>query len=210
MSKATKLTGKQVKELLAKANGIYVAKNISDILTDYFSKANFTVTDDGLEIAVNQFTTIKLPIADDFDNYFNYAVAGENDDEEWDSSTYFDYKFYVEGYMLCFYVKDKGDTLTLEQLKELVETKRISAFRAESIDGGSFSISLSECIIDVDTKSYSPKIELITNDSNIILDSEIINEIYNDSDDSDSICYRIEFNNGAPDITIEPRYGYTL
>lgn len=208
MSKVSKFTGTQVKELLAKVKGIYVAKNITDILTDYFSASDLVITDDGLEIAVNQFTTIKLPIAEE--SYINYAIDGENDDEEWDGSTYFDYKFYIEGYMICFNVKDKGNTLTLEQLKELVETKRIRAFRAESIDGGSFSISASECIIDVDIESYSPKIELITNDSNIILDSEIINAIYNDSDCADDICYRIEFNNGVPDITIEPRYGYTL
>lgn len=206
MSKATKLTGTQVKELLAKVKGIYVAKNITDILTDYFSASDLVITDDGLEIAVNQFTTIRLPIAED--NYINYALGGENDNEEWDASTYFDYKFYIEGYMICFNTKDKGNTLTLEQLKELVETKRISAFRAESIDGGSFSISASACIIDVDIES--PKIELITNDSNIIFDEEIINAIYNDSDCADDICYRIEFSNGAPDITIEPRYGYTL
>ena len=47
---ATVLTGKQVKELLAKAvGGIYIGRH--DIMTDFYSK--YRITDDGLEELLN-------------------------------------------------------------------------------------------------------------------------------------------------------------
>ena len=57
-----KLTGSQVKELLAKSvDGIYIGRGFGEILTDYFKK--FEITDDGLKISVDDFVTLTIPIA---------------------------------------------------------------------------------------------------------------------------------------------------
>lgn len=90
-NKATKLTGAQVKELLAKAvGGIYLSRYF-DVMTDFYKK--FAVTDDGLEITVNDMLTAKIPIQNETE-YINFAVgcdiseSKDNEDtvyEEWES-----------------------------------------------------------------------------------------------------------------------------
>lgn len=70
-NEAVKVTGTQVKELLAKAvGGIYLSRYF-DVMTDFYNR--FVVTDDGLEISVNDMLTAKIPIQNDAE-YFNYAV----------------------------------------------------------------------------------------------------------------------------------------
>lgn len=91
-NKAVKVTGTQVKELLAKAvGGIYLSRYF-DVMTDFYNR--FAITDDGLEIAVNSMLTAKIPIQDDTE-YFNFAVGGDISEledcedipyEEWESS----------------------------------------------------------------------------------------------------------------------------
>lgn len=203
------LTGTQVKEVLAKVvGGIYIGKGYNEMITDFFS--DFAVTDDGLKINVDNNITVNLPIADD-DNYINYAIAGETEDEEWDGSKYFDCNFVVDGYTISFNTTDKGNMLTIEQLKELVKTDFIkNMFRVESIDGYAVSVNMNNCAVYVD----DDEVRLTTNDAEVVLDNHeyysIIDAIYNDSVESGFVCYRLEFSNNMPDITIEIEYGHRL
>ena len=36
------------------------------------------------------------------------------------------------------------------------------------------------------------------------IDKSIVDAIYNDSSEAEDVCFRIEFNNGMSDMTIEP------
>lgn len=58
--KAVKVTGTQVKELLAKAvGGIYVRKNSwHNAVTGYFHEDNYVVTDERLQMEINKVTTV--------------------------------------------------------------------------------------------------------------------------------------------------------
>lgn len=197
---AQKIKGTQVKELLAKAvGGIYVGRVFQHALTNFFS--DFSIKDDGLVIVASKFMTLTLPIADDED-YINYAVAVENDEEEWEGSVYFDYCFEIEGYKISFNESDKGDILTWEQFEELV-TKAKCLFSAVSIDGGSVSIDVSGCAIGI---SEFGEVTIVSDSTTVGLDKEIIDAIYNDSVESNEICYRIEFSNGMADININVDY----
>lgn len=194
---AQKIKGTQVKELLAKAvGGIYVGRVYQKSLTDFF--LNFSVTENGLEVTVNKFVTFTLPIADD-EEYINYAVAVENDEEEWEGSVYFDYCFEIEGYKISFNESDKGEVLTWEQFEELV-TKARCLFSVESIDGGSIYVSMSDASIGI---SDFGEIVITSDAASVNLDKEIVDAIYNDSVGANEVCYRIEFSNGMADISIE-------
>ena len=71
-NKAVKMTGAQVKDLLTKAaGGIYVSRHFG-VMTDFYKK--FAVTDGGLEIAVNDMFTAKIPIQNEAE-YINFAVG---------------------------------------------------------------------------------------------------------------------------------------
>lgn len=203
---ATKFTGKQVKELLAKAvGGIYINRGFSDILTDYFRKVE--ITDDGLKLCPDNMITVIIPI-DESEQYINYAVSGEDDetDEEWEGSTYFDYKLCIAGYTICFSVEDKGNMLTLEQLKELTDVGIYRAFEVKNMDTCSVYMDISDCTIAVNNR----EIEINSDKVNAIIDMDIIDGIYNDSSDADNVCYRLEFDNGMSDMTIEVGYRQRL
>ena len=194
---AQKIKGTQVKELLAKAvGGIYAGRVFQHALTNFFS--DFSITDDGLEIVASKFMTLTLPIADD-EEYINYAVTVENDEEEWEGSVYFDYCFEIEGYKISFNESDKGEVLTWEQFKELV-TKARCLFSVESIDGGSVYVSMSDASIGI---SDFDEIVITSDTASVNLDKEIVDAIYNDSVGANEVCYRIEFSNGMADISIE-------
>lgn len=207
---AVKVTGTQVKELLAKAvGGIYIKKSFChNAITDYLSEKSYTITDEGLKIKVNEVTTVNLPIETD-NQYINYAIGGvgsESDDpdleEEWEDSTYFDYIFNIYGYDICFNVTDKGTELTWEQFKELTDSGNYGIFEARNVDTCSIYISMNYCTIDVDEREIE-----INNSTNMIIDMDIIDGIYNDSAQDGDICYRFEFNNGTSDMEIEVAYG---
>lgn len=206
-NKAVKVTGTQVKELLAKATGgIYVGRGFNEILTDYFDK--YGITDKGLEINANNSITLSIPI-DETEQHINYAVGGEDldADEEWEGSTYFDCKFCIGGYTVCFNVEDKGSELTWEQLKELVKTNAsFGIFNVGSIDSYLISMHINDCIINFNEHD----ITFVTDKADIVLDDDAITAIYNDSAESGDIIYRLEFDNGMPDISIEIGYGYKL
>lgn len=208
-NEAVKVTGTQVKELLAKAvGGIYLSRYF-DVMTDFYNR--FVVTDDGLEISVNDMLTAKIPIQNDAE-YFNYAVGcnvSETEDcedmpyEEWESSSYFDYKFEIANYMICFNVTEKDRKLSWEQFKELAANEQYVNYTVQNIDGGSIYIDMNHCDVhftDTDD-SYFTICSLF---ANVEIDKEIVDSIYNDAADSERICYRLEFNNGMPDMTIEP------
>ena len=152
--------------------------------------------------------TVNLPIEMEH-KYINYAIGGvgsESDDpdmeEEWDSSTYFDYNFDICGYTICFNVTDKGPNLTWEQFKELTDAGNYGIFEVKNVDTGSVYISMDDCTIDVNER----EIEINRNGTNTIIDMDIIDGIYNDSNEYEDIYYRFEFNNGMSDMEIEVEY----
>lgn len=208
-NKAVKVTGAQVKDLLTKAvGGIYISRYF-DVMTDFYKR--FAVTDDGLEIAVNDILTAKIPIQNEAE-YINFALGcdiSESKDtedtvyEEWESSTYFEYKFEIANIMICFNVTEKDHSLTWEQFRELVTNEKYINYTVKSIDGGSLYVDVNHCNIhfsDVNDSYFSICSPLSTN---IEVDKKIVAAIYNDATESEEICYRIEFNNGLSDMTIE-------
>lgn len=211
-NKATKLTGTQVKELLAKAvGGIYISRYF-DVMTDFYKK--FAVTDDGLEITVNDMLTAKIPIQND-EEYINFAVGCDisesKDDEdtvyeEWESSTYFEYKFEIENIMICFNITESDRRLTWEQFRELVVNEKYINWTVRSIDGGSLCVDVNHCSIFL-SDIHDSYFNICSLYADMELYKEIVSAVYNDAMDSEDICYRIELNNGMSDITIEVEKG---
>ena len=137
-NKVVKLTGAQVKDLLTKAvGGIYVSRRFN-VMTDFYKK--FAVTDGGLELTVNDMLTAKIPIQNEAE-YINFAVGcdiSESEDtedtvyEEWESSTYFEYKFEIANLMICFNITEKDHCLTWEQFRELVTNEKSTDYTVRS------------------------------------------------------------------------------
>ena len=207
MSKEVKVfKGTQVKELLAKAvGGIYISRHF-DVMTDYFNK--FTVTNDGLEIVVDKMLTAKIPIQDN-EEFVNFSISGENftEDEahyeEWEGSSYFEYKFEIANYMVAFNLEEKGKVLTWKQFKELATNERCVNYTVQNIDGGSMYVDMNQCnihFLDVDDSYF----EVRSLYASMEIDKSIVDAIYNDSSEAEEVCFRIEFNNGMSDMTIEP------
>lgn len=205
MSK-TVMTGKQVKEVLRQAiGGIYFENGLYGMVTDVLNE--YTVTEDGLVANFGKCLTLNISISDE-EKFTNFAIEGSDGEEveetmqeEWDGSTYFDYKFQISGYTLCFSTVDKGTTLTWEQFKELTDSNA-SIFEMRSVDGGSLYITAQNCNIAVSDK----EIQIYSQSVDTVFDSSIIEEIYNDSAESGNITYRFEFNNGMSDMKIELDY----
>ena len=205
MSK-TVMTGKQVKELLEQViGGIYFVNGLYNVVTDVLHE--YTVTKEGLMSNFGKCLTLNIPISDE-EIFTNYAIEGADGEEveeamqqEWDGSTYFDYKFEISGYTLCFNTVDKGITLTWEQFKELTDSND-GIFAICSVDGGSLYIDARNCTIGVN----DTEIEIDSQAVHTTIYSKIIEEIYNDSDKSGNITYRLEFNNGMSDMEIELDY----
>ena len=209
-NKAVKVTGTQVKELLAKVvEGIYLSKNnCYNAVTDFFPKRGLVLTDEGLKIEVDNVVTVNLPIEAEH-QYINYAIGGvgtESDDpdleEEWEDSTYFDYNFNLCGYTICFNTTDKGTELTWEQFKELTDSGNYGIFEVRNVDTCSVYINMNDCTIDVNDR----EIEINREGTNTIIDMDIIDSIYNNSNEYGDIYYRFEFNNGMSDMEIEVEY----
>lgn len=207
MSKEVKVfKGTEVKELLAKAvGGVYISRYF-DVMTDYYN--NFSITDDGLEISVGKMLVAKIPVQDN-ENYINYAVGSENlnDDapyEEWEDSSYFEYKFEIANYMIAFNLEEKGSVLlTWEQFKELATNEKYVNYTVQNIDGGSMYVDMNQCGIyfdDVDNSYF----EVRSLYASMEIDKSIVVAIYNDSPETEDVCFRIEFNNGMSDMIIEP------
>lgn len=208
-NEAVKVTGTQVKELLGKAvGGIYLSR-FFDVMTDFYSR--FAVTDEGLEISVNNMLTAKIPIQNDAE-YFNYAVGCDISEtvycedipyEEWESSSYFNYKFEIADYMICFNVVEEDKKLTWEQFKELVANEQYVHYTVQNIDGGSIYIDMNHCDVhftDTDDSCFT----ICSLFANVEIDKEIVDSIYNNATESENVCYQIKFNNGMSDMTIEP------
>ena len=209
-NKAVKVTGTQVKELLAKVvEGIYLSKNnCYNAVTDFFPKRGLVLTDEGLKIEVDNVVTVNLPIEAEH-QYINYAIGGvgtESDDpdleEEWEDSTSFDYNFNLCGYTICFNTTDKGTELTWEQFKELTDSGNYGIFEVRNVDTCSVYINMDDCTIDVNDR----EIEINREGTNTIIDMDIIDSIYNNSNEYGDIYYRFEFNNGMSDMEIEVEY----
>lgn len=203
---AQKILGTQVKELLSKAvGGIYVGRCMDEVVTNIFEE--YKVTGEGLEISVDKFINVRIPV-DESEQYINYAISGEDleSDEEWEGSKYFDYKFCIANYVVCFNVEDKGAELTWEQFKELSDVGTYRRFEVRSIDTCSIYIDISDCTIAVNDR----EIEINAIGTNTIIDRDIVDAIYNDSVDAKDICYRLEFNNGMSDMCIEVEYAHRL
>ncbi len=205
-NKAVKVTGTQVKELLTRAvGGIYLGRRFSDIMTDYFEKCE--IADRGIKINVDDTIALTVPV-DETEQYINYAISGEDleADEIWEGSTYFDYKFCIGGYTVCFNVEDKGTELTWEQFKELADIRNYAILGARNLDAGAIYLDIDDCTIAVNDR----EIEINSEKVNAIIDRDIIETIYNDSADAGGICYRLEFCNGMADMVIDIEYGHRL
>lgn len=198
----TVFTGKQVQELLGKATGgIYLVDTFWEE-TPVNILRDFSIVEDSIVFDFKNHLTLNLPISDD--EYVNYAVAGEDDNEEalwevWEGSIYFDYRFEISDYTLCFNVSDKGNQLSRKQFKELVDNEH-GIFRITSQDGGSVYLSINDCAISVKDN----EIQMLSGGKEVTFDNMIISAIYNDSTELGSVVYRLEFNNGMPDLVIEP------
>lgn len=196
----TVFTGKQVQELLGKVvGGIYLV-GFWEVTTDFLK--DFSIVGDSIIFDLKNHLTLNLPIFDD--EYVNYAIAGEDDSEEalwevWEGSTYFDYRFEISDYTLCFNVSDKGNRLSRKQFKELVDTEH-GIFGIASQDRGSVYVDIDNCTISV----RDNEIGFLSGRKEVNFDNDIISAIYNDSTESESVVYRIEFNNGMSDLLIEP------
>ena len=73
----------------------------------------------------------------------------------------------------------------------------------DPISSGSLYVDVNHCNIDfsdMDDSYFCIGSPLSTN---IEVDKEIVTAIYNDATETEEICYRIEFNNGLSDMTIE-------
>lgn len=198
----TVFTGKQVQELLEKAvGGIYLMGTLLEEIPVNLLR-DFSFVNDAIRFDLKNNLTLNLPISDD--EYVNYAIAGEDDSEEtvwevWEGSTYFDYRFEISGYTLCFNVLDKENQLSRKQFKELVDTDH-GIFRITSQDGGSVYLSIDDCTISVKDN----EIQMLSGGKEVTFDNRIISAIYNDSAELGSVVYRIEFYNGMSDLVIEP------
>ena len=191
----------QVKELLSKATGGIYLVGVFDEMPVNILK-DFSIVEDSIVFDLKNHLTLNLPISDD--EYVNYAIAGEDDSEDalwevWEGSTYFDYRFEIADYTLCFNISDKGNRLSRKQFKELVDNEH-GIFRIMSQDVGSVYLSIDDCAISV----RDDEIEMLSGRQEVTLDNSIISAIYNDSAESGSVVYRIEFNNGLSDLVIEP------
>ena len=196
----TVFTGKQVQELLSKAiGGIYLVGVFDEMPVNILK--DFSIVEDSIVFDLKNHLTLNLPISDN--EYVNYAIAGEDNSEEalwevWEGSTYFDYRFEISDYTLCFNVADKGNQLTWDQFKELTNVQK-GAFTVRSQDGGSVYIDMIDCTISVNDS----EIEIRATGAEIVYDREIISQIYNDSFKTEDIVYRIEFINGMADVEVE-------
>lgn len=195
---AVKVLGTQLKTLLERAvGGIYTSKEFQGIVTDYYEK--YRVTEKALEIKRKDATALVI-IIDETKQYINYAISGEDFEtkEAWEGSTFFDYQFYLDGYMICFSVVEKGTRLTWAQFQELTSSKDNAFFEVRSKDTSAFYLAVDNCTIDMNDR----EIEINSNKVNVIIDRDIIDALYNDSTSVFRICYRLKFNNGMPDIFI--------
>lgn len=195
---AVKVPGTQLKALLARAvGGIYTSGGFQEIPTEYYKK--YHITEKALEIERKDTTVLVITI-DETKQYINYAVRGKDFErkETWEGSTFFDYQFYLDGYMFCFNVVEKGTRLTWAQFQELTNSRDSAVFEVRSKDTSAFYLAVDNCTIDVNDR----EIEINSNKVNTIIDRDIIDALYNDSTNVFRICYRLKFNNGMPDISI--------
>ena len=202
-NEGTPVTGVEVKSLLLKAvGGVYISRGFNKILTDYYEK--YLITEKELEIKENNTIILTIPI-DETKQYINYAVGGEDLEigAEWEDSTYFSYKFYIGGYMVCFNRREKETTLTWAQFQELIDNRDDAIFEVKSKKACAFYVAVDNCTIDVNNR----EIEINSNQVNVIIDRDIIGTIYNDSSSAMGICYRLRFNNGMSEIVISIETG---
>lgn len=201
---ATTLTGAEVKKALSAAvGGIYRGKDVYQCVPISIFK-DYTVTEAGIVIRLNNCTTMTIEIEDD-EAYVNFAIPGENTYEEWHGSGYFEYAFNFEGYdiALCFNTgKADGDNeITIPILKELVgDGKSDLKYSVSSEDSGELCIDASNADVEVNTDDGV--IYISTGCATVTVSLAIVDKVYNQSLDSGNICYDIVFNNGMPPMSI--------
>lgn len=121
---AVKVLGTQLKALLERAvGGIYTSKGFQGILTDYYEK--YHITEKALEIKRKDTTALIITI-DETKQYINYAISAEDFErkETWKGSTFFDYQFYLDGYMICFNVVEKGNKAYMGTISGIDQQQR--------------------------------------------------------------------------------------
>ena len=76
-------------------------------------------------------------------------------------------------------------------------------YSVQNIDGGSVYIDMNHCEIlfsDTDDSYFG----IYASNAGIEIDKSVVESIYNDSIESEDVCYRIVFNNGMSDMNIVP------
>jgi len=205
---AVELTGRDLKDLLAKAvGGIYFGKCVDEFF------GNYQVKDDALVLNYSKYNSITIPLNDE-GHFINYATAGsiesEDELEEWVGSTYFDYKIEMCGTYISFNIKEKSSELSLEQLKEFVDPHSDdpldspAAYHVDNVDSGSLTVSMSNCRLVIDVESGEIAIFPQNSSSSVTIDEEIITSITNNTNDCEHVNFYIEFNNGMPNMQIVP------
>lgn len=213
----TTLTGAEVKKALSTAvGGIYKGKDIYRCAPISIFK-DFMVTEEGIVIKLNSYTTMTIKISDDdiFDNlalprenvYDVYDEYGECD--EWYGNRYFEYAVNLEDYdmILCFNTsKANNNEVTVEMLSDLVGDGHSDDLRYTVVSNGDEGLSIEVNNAYVRVHMDDEMICILSDecaDGTIIsISFEIIDKIYNYSLKAGYISYIIVFNNDMLPIAI--------
>lgn len=204
------LTGKELKELLAKAvGGIYLGKRIDEFFMD------FQVTDDALVLNYSKYHSMTIPINDE-DLFINYAAAGsrkrEQEREKWSGSTYFDYKFKILHAYISFNMEEKSKELSLIQFKEFVDNgsgapntlNTQAIYYVNSEHGGALAVCMSHCRLRIEMKYGLIIFSTQNSFSSVTINKEMIRSITNESSEEKKLTFLIEFNHRMPAMKIVP------
>lgn len=218
---ATTLTGAEVKKALSAAvGGIYKGKDIYRCAPISIFK-DFIVTEEGVVIKLNSYTTMTIKISDDdiFDNlalpcenaYDEYDECDAYDEcDEWYGNRYFEYAVNLEDYdmILCFNTSKAGrdNEITVAMLSDLVGDEHSDGLRYTVVSDG-------DGVLDIEVNNAYVRVHMDDEmicilsdecaDGTIIsISFEIIDKIYNYSLKAGYISYIIVFNNDMLPIAI--------
>lgn len=203
------VTGEELKKLLQKAvGGIYFGQFTNEFFRRY------QVTEGALVLNYDNYTAITIPISDE-EKYINYAIAGVDCDadgngDEWEGSTYFEYRMIISGMHISFNAVEKSKELSLEQFREFVfHNEPLSVpttYSVESVDSGSITIDMSDCIFSFNSGAIY--FSELGSRSQLTIDEDIICSITNETLEDDVVSFEISFNNGMAALKIEPERNY--
>ena len=207
MANATIVTGKELQELVLKAEGgIYIGENFEN----YISKDKISLMDGEVELMCDECTNVSIPLFDD-KSYINYAIAGEDEYTEWNGSKYFDYVINTYGTLIAFNVTEKPEHLTIEHLMSLMNTVddecKYIRYDVESSDYCGIRMMIRNCKLSFDMESNDININT-ERGADMAVDIDKIKRISNITDECGHVCYSIEFDGTLMDMVIMPSSGH--